>query len=74
MTLEEKYPFIANWVVDGQIQIGQSDSWHSYEHSLPFSIPVVLFGKHKRCSRHSIHSLTKWKKPLVIGAKNMVSN
>ena len=31
MTLEEKYPFIANWVVDGQIQIGQADSWHSYE-------------------------------------------
>ena len=31
MSLEEKYPFIASWVVDGQIQIGQADSWHSYE-------------------------------------------
>lgn len=31
MKLEEKYPFIASWVVDGQIQIGQTDSWHSYE-------------------------------------------
>ena len=29
MSLEEKYPFIASWVVDGQIQIGQAES--SYE-------------------------------------------
>ncbi len=28
MKLEEKYPFIASWVVDGQIQIGQADSYH----------------------------------------------
>jgi hypothetical protein len=27
MTLEDKYPFIASWIVDGQIQIGQTDSW-----------------------------------------------
>jgi hypothetical protein len=25
MSLEEKYPFIASWVRDGQIQIGQSE-------------------------------------------------
>ena len=31
MTLEEKYPYIASWVVDGQIQIGQGDSSYSYE-------------------------------------------
>jgi hypothetical protein len=31
MSLEEKYPFIANWVRDGQIQIGQAESWHTYE-------------------------------------------
>jgi hypothetical protein len=31
MSLEEKYPFIASWVVDGQIQIGQGDSSYSYE-------------------------------------------
>ncbi len=31
MKLEEKYPFIASWVVDGQIQIGQADSSYSYE-------------------------------------------
>ncbi len=29
MTLEEKYPFIASWVADGQIQIGHANSWHS---------------------------------------------
>ena len=27
MSLEEKYPFIASWVADGQIQIGQADSY-----------------------------------------------
>ncbi len=27
MTLEEKYPFIASWIVDGQIQIGQTESY-----------------------------------------------
>jgi hypothetical protein len=37
MNLEGKYPFIASWVVDGQIQIGQSDSWHSYE---PFAAVI----------------------------------
>lgn len=31
MNLEEKYPFIASWVVDGQILIGQADSSYSYE-------------------------------------------
>ena len=25
MSLEEKYPFIASWVMDGQIQIGQAE-------------------------------------------------
>ena len=27
ITLEDKYPFIASWVADGQIQIGQLDSY-----------------------------------------------
>ena len=31
MSFEEKYPFIASWVADGQIQIGQGDSSYSYE-------------------------------------------
>ena len=31
MNLEEKYPFIASWVADGQIQIGQAGSWYSDE-------------------------------------------
>ena len=31
MSLEEKYPFIASWVRDGQIQIGQAESLYDYE-------------------------------------------
>jgi hypothetical protein len=27
MTLEDKYPFIASWIADGQIQIGQMEAW-----------------------------------------------
>lgn len=27
MHLEEKYPFIASWIRDGQIQVGQFESW-----------------------------------------------
>ena len=30
MSLEEKYPFIASWVVDGQIQIGQTESYEPF--------------------------------------------
>ena len=30
MTLEEKYPFIASWVRDGQVQVGQAESWYDY--------------------------------------------
>ena len=31
MSLEEKYPFIASWVADGQIRIGQAEGWYDYE-------------------------------------------
>jgi hypothetical protein len=27
MTLEEKYPFIASWVVDGEIHIGRAEDY-----------------------------------------------
>jgi hypothetical protein len=30
MDLEEKYPFIASWIVDGQIQIGQTESYEPF--------------------------------------------
>ncbi len=28
--LEEKYPFIASWVVDGKIMVGQMESWEPH--------------------------------------------
>jgi hypothetical protein len=31
MSLEEKYPFIASWVRDSQIQIGRAESWYEYD-------------------------------------------
>ena len=27
MTLEEKYPFIASWVVDGELHIGRAEDY-----------------------------------------------
>ena len=27
MNLEEKYPFISSWIIDGQIQIGQTEPY-----------------------------------------------
>lgn len=27
MTFEENYPFIASWVMDGEVHIGQAESW-----------------------------------------------
>ncbi|MCO5199554.1 MAG: hypothetical protein M9941_17585 [Anaerolineae bacterium] len=30
MSLEKKYPFIASWIIDGEIHLGQTESWQPF--------------------------------------------
>lgn len=30
MLLERKYPFIASWIVDGEIHLGRTESWQPF--------------------------------------------
>lgn len=59
MKLEEKYPFIASWVADGQIQIGQTESYEPvavaidqggvvWETDEPFDSLAALFDEMER--------------------------
>ena len=70
MSFEEKYPFIASWVVDGQIHIGQTESYEPFaavidqggivwETNEPFSSLDALFDEMEKgisrwCHEHGI--------------------